>query len=89
MMFRGVEFGYGTVQTCFQGVCMGVDIGTYLSRIGSSVANYKRKNTMGGWKVEADDWQTWFWDFVLIVVLVIGGAEVNLVSLVEQEKIKF
>jgi hypothetical protein len=34
-------------------------------------ASYKRKNTMEGWKIEVDGWQTWVWDFVLMSVLVI------------------
>jgi hypothetical protein len=64
---------------------MGVDIGTYHTRNGSFVANYTRKNTMGGWKVEMDGWQTW--GYMLMVMLVIGGVEANLGLPVEQEKI--
>jgi hypothetical protein len=34
-----------------------------------------------------EGWQTWFWGLVLIVMLVIGGVEVNPGPPVEQEKI--
>jgi hypothetical protein len=65
----------------------GVDIGMCHARIGSFAARYKRKDTTEGWKVGTDEWQTWFWGLVLIVLLVIGQVEVNLGPAVEQEKI--
>jgi hypothetical protein len=54
---------------------MGVDIGAYHARIGSFAANYKRKNTTGGWKVQMDGWQTWFWGFVLMVMDWMSGGK--------------
>jgi hypothetical protein len=66
---------------------MGVDIGTCHPRIGSFAANYERKNTTGELKVETTGWQIWFWGLLLIVMLVIGGVEVNPGPPVEQEKI--
>jgi hypothetical protein len=64
---------------------MGVDISIYRARICSFAAKYK-KDTTGGWKVETDGWQTWFWGLVLIVLLVIGGVEANPGPSMEQEK---
>jgi hypothetical protein len=64
-----------------------VDLGAYHARIGSFAANYKRKNTTEGWKVQTNGWETWFWGFVLMMMLVIGGVEVNPGLPVEQEKI--
>jgi hypothetical protein len=65
---------------------MGVDISIYRARIGSFAAKYKKKDTTEGWKVGTDGWQTWFWGFVLIVSLVIGGVEANPGPSVEQDK---
>jgi hypothetical protein len=65
---------------------MGVDIGTYHARIGSFAASYTRKNTTKGLKVEMVGWKTWFWGLLQIVMLVIGGVEVNPGPPAEQEK---
>lgn len=70
-----------------QSVGTGADIDTYHARIGSFAANYKRKNTMGSWLMEVDEWQTQFWGFVLMVVLVMVGVEVHPDPAVEQRKL--
>jgi hypothetical protein len=75
----------GREQTCFRITRVGVDIGTYRTRIGTFRVSSLKKTAVTHVVMEGN--QCWFVGLVMMALLVVGGVELNPGPAVKQEKL--